>query len=240
MRHDPIDGWIEKIAAGKSLVDIGGIGENSSNERVSTAIRAGAKVAAIADFEPFDMHLWKTFREKMSAANIHNFIAYEKIDIRDEAIASKLPIFDIVHSTGILYHLPDPVTAVYNLRKVTGEYIIVNTVVIPNKIRNDYVTFVTDDSRAVFLPSLSEDDRLILGEHYRSKFGWHINVQSPRLADTTAMMPYVTAHGLSCYPYWWLFTKAAFRHLVQMMGFSIEDEWIWEDHTLAVLAKRIS
>jgi hypothetical protein len=239
MRHDPIDGWIEKIAAKKSLVDIGGIGGDSRNERISTAIRAGAKLVAIADFEPFDMHLWKTFREKMSAANIHNFAAYEKIDVRDEAIASKLPRFDIVHSTGILYHLPDPVTAISNLKKITNEYLIVNTVVIPNKITNDRGTFVTDDSRAVFLPSLTENDRLILGEHYRSKFGWEINIHSPRLGDTKATMPYVTARGLSCYPFWWFFTKAAFRHLVQMMGFLIEDEWIWQDHALAVLSKRI-
>lgn len=238
MRKDPIDKWITKLVSGRTFVDIGGIGENSGNERVSTAVKGRAADAAMADFEPYSAQLWQTFFQTMRDQNINDFQTHELIDVRDANIKTKLPNFDIVHCTGILYHIPDPITSLYNIASLTNDYLIVNTVTIPNRVKNKKGRFITDDSRAVFLPSLSEADRRVLREHYRSKFGWDINVQAPRLGEPNPLMPYLRENGLSCYPYWWLFTKQAFRHAVQMMGFKIENEWVWEDHTLAVLAKR--
>lgn len=238
MRSDLIDNWITEIASNKSFVDIGGIGENSCNERVTTAINAGASNVAMADFEPYSFHLWRTFFNKMEQEHINGIKTYELIDIRDPSISRKLGKFDIVHSTGILYHLPDPVNGLYNLSLVTSEYLIVNTVIIPNNIENAYGKFTTQDSRIVFLPSLTDGDRLVLKEHYKSKFGWDINVQAPHLGETNPPMPYLSNEGLSCYPYWWLFTENAFRAAVMTVGFTILDEWLWEDHTLTILARR--
>jgi len=238
MRNDPIDKWITKLVPGQTFVDIGGIGENSGNERISTAVKGYAAGVAMADSEPYSSLLWQTFFQIMRDQNINDFQTHELIDVRDTYIQTKLPKFDIVHCTGVLYHIPDPITSLYNIAGLANDYLIVNTVTIPNRVKNKKGRFITDDSRAVFLPSLTEADRRVLGEHYRSKFGWDINVQAPRLGEPNPRMPYLREDGLSSYPYWWLFTQHAFRHAVQMMGFEIEKEWVWENHTLALLARR--
>jgi len=237
---DPIKKWINQISADKSFVDIGGIGEYSTNERVSEAVGAGAATVAMADIEPFSSKYWTAFREKMQRLGVSGFSEYEKIDIRDKAQLASLPGFDVVHCTGIVYHLPDPVMGVYNVCQLAGQWLIINTVVVPEQIKNKNGTITTEGSRALFLPALSESERAVLKLYYETKFGWSIDNNAPRLNDPNPMMPYITETGPSPWPYWWLFSHASFRRLIEMMGFKIHDQWVWEDHTLALLCERVS
>jgi hypothetical protein len=235
---NPIKAWIDRIAPSQSLIDIGGIGENSTNERVSEAAAAGATQVAMADIEPFTSPYWSTFRQKMANLGVTGYEEYERVDIRDAELIRRLPTFEIVHCTGIVYHLPDPSTGVYNLSRLARRWLIINTIVLPERIENDQGSLLTEGSRVLFLPALSEGERAVLRTHYELKFGWSIDVTAPRLDDPNPMMPYVADTGLSCWPYWWLFSHDAFRCLVRMMGFRIHDQWLWEDHTLALLCER--
>ncbi len=53
-------------------------------------------------------------------------------------------------------------------------------------------------------------------------------------------MPWRENGSFSCWPYWWLFTDDGFRGLVNMMGFKIIDQYKWADHTLQILAEKLT
>lgn len=238
MPLDKIDAWIRTTSNYASFIDIGGIGENSVNERVTAALEAGCPRAVMADFEPFSHHLWTTFRRKMREAGVTDIEEHEGVDVRDTELAGKLGRFDFVHSTGINYHLPDPVSGVYNLACITNRFLVTNTMVLPGIVENEHGRIELGESRVMFLPAVTEQERKILRKYYFEKFGWDFNNNVPPADDPAPKMPYVTEAGLSCYPYWWLFSAGAFRSLLTRLGFNILDEWQWEDHVLALFCER--
>lgn len=233
--------WIAARAAGLSFIDIGGIGENALNETVSTALAHGAARASIADIQDFSAPMWGDFHARMAGMGIEpaRYTAYDRIDVAGGDLTTRLPVHDMVHSTGILYHLSDPARALWNLRRVTGRYLVTNTVIMPDSIENEHGRLDFRGSTALFLPGIDATERAILRQYYRDKFGWDLNQNAPPPEDTGAGMPHLTETGPSPWPYWFLFTAAGFRGLVRMAGFRIQEEWVWENHAHFVLAERV-
>jgi len=62
----------------------------------------------------------------------HPDIVFEVADVEDLGIRS-LGAFDVVLCLGLLYHLENPVLALRNLRAVTGQVLIVETMVVPDR-----------------------------------------------------------------------------------------------------------
>jgi SAM-dependent methyltransferase len=236
---DPIERWLTSHVPGRTFADIGGIGMSALNERVSLALKAGATRAAMVDLRPSDYVEWKQFRERCAAEGVSGYEEFSEVDINDPALADKIGSYDVVNCTGIFYHLPSPVNAFENLREVVGEYLVVNTVTVPERIENSAGALEFHGSVALFLPGIDEHEREVLRKHYGAKFEWSIDDVAPLLHDQTmTTTPWREDGGLSCWPYWWLFSDTAFRGLVRLMGFEILDEWKWEDHALAVLARK--
>ena len=233
--------WIAARAAGLSFIDIGGIGEAAVNETVSTALGAGAERAAMADIRDFSFPHWADFHARMAdrGHGRDRYTCYDHVDITAGSLTERLPVHDMVHSTGILYHLSDPARALWNLRRITGRWLVTNTVIIPERVSNAAGMIDTRGSTALFLPGISDSERAILRLHYQQKFGWELNHNAPPPDDSSAIMPYLTETGPSCWPYWFLFTIPAFRGLVRMAGFRIHEEWTWENHAHFVLAEKI-
>ena len=65
--------WIARIVPGKSFADIGGIGENASNERVTFAHSAGARCCVMADLFPTTHSEWDVFRKKCASLGMPAF-----------------------------------------------------------------------------------------------------------------------------------------------------------------------
>jgi len=237
MFHD----WIKARVAGLSFVDIGGIGEWSTNETVSTALEAGAARAAMADIEGFDSPFWPHFHQRLAGRGIgrERYESYDRVDVVAGDLTSRLPVFDMVHSTGILYHLSDPARAVWNLRRVTGRWLVTNTVTIPERIENEAGSLETRGSTALFLPGIDERERAVLRLHYQQKFGWDLNMMAPRADDGAAIMPYYLASGPSPWPYWFLFTQAGFLGLLRAAGFAVREQYTWEEHAHFVLCEKL-
>jgi hypothetical protein len=247
MNGDPIHRWITAVAPGRSFVDIGGIGEWSERERISQSVAAGATRSAVADILPADSDYWRHFHERMAKRGIPRsaYDSHAGVDITRPDLAGRLPAFDVVHCTGILYHCPDPVAALHNLRSLTGRWLIVNTVVCPDRVENAAGAIALPAGAALFLPGLSEAERGVLRLHYQTKFGWSPDygldyvAPRPRPRAPEAVMPHVAPDGsLSCMAWWWLFSIPAFRSLLQLLGFDIRDEWTWEDHAHCALCER--
>lgn len=241
MDGDPIHRWIADIVPGRGFVDVGGIGEWSKHERISQSVAAGAARSAMADIEPAGSDYWRHFHESMARRGIAQD-AYEShagLDVTRSDFAERLPAFDVVHCTGVLYHCPDPVTALHNLRRATGRWLIVNTLVCPQWVENAAGALALPNGAALFLPAISEGERNVLRLHYRTKFGWSIDDTAPRPGVPGAVMPHLMPDDrLNHWPYWWLFTIESFRGLLRLFRFDIRAEWTWEDHAHCALCER--
>jgi hypothetical protein len=238
---DPVERWITGLVAGRTFVDIGGIGVQSTNERVTFASRAGASRVTMADIRPFSYYEWTIFAEKCAKAGVTDVERIDQVDITSPDLANRMPVSDLVHCTGILYHVPDPVSTVRNLLTVVGRHLIVNTITVPARVENDEGALAFDGNVALFLPGTSERERRILDAHYRNRYGWTLDDIAPRLegqpADTVKM-PYLEDGRPSCWPYWWLMTDDCVRSLLRLFGLRIVEEWKWDNHCLFCLCER--
>lgn len=233
--------WITARVEGQSFIDIGGIGEWSVNETVGTALAGGASRAAMADIAGFDSPFWPHFHQRMTARGFgrDRYESFDRVDVVAGDLTTRLPVFDMVHSTGILYHLSDPARAVWNLRRITGRWLVTNTITIPERISNRAGMLRCEGSAALFLPGISEVERAVLRMHYQQKFGWDLNDVAPRADDTAASMPYFSDGGPSPWPYWFLFTREGFLGLLRAAGFAVREEFNWEEHAHFVLCEKI-
>ena len=238
-RHAPqdrIDQWIAAVAPGRSFVDIGGIGEQAGNERCSWAQRCGARDVTMADILEDDEDLWKHFRRTARERGVTGIRMLPGVDVDDAALDEKLGRFDIVNATGILYHMANPVHSLLNLRRVVGEYLITNTVVIPDLVENAEGRVAFPQSSALFLPALRGRERAVLRRHYLDKFQLDLDTHAPM--QSRAMMRYVTRGAPSPWPYWWFFTKSAFEHALELLEMRILDRHTWQDHAHFVFLRR--
>jgi hypothetical protein len=229
---DIVDEWIQANPRRESFVDIGGIGEFSTNERTTWAKRCGYSRVAMADLEDFSHKLWKHYFDELESKDITGIEYIPNVNIDDNNLVNNIGKWDFVHSTGILYHVPNPVHSIANYKRITSSDLIINNVVIPTKIENEIGTLEFNQATALFLPSLVGRDRDILQLYYKQKFGWELNVLAPSVEQAGALsQPHVHADGsLSYYPYWWLFTAHAFESAARLLGLEIVDTWTWENH----------
>jgi len=237
---DPTDQWIQTIVPGKSFVDIGGIGVDCCNERVTFALAAGASAAIMADIRPADFFEWEIFRKKCAAAGLSGVVELPRVDIRDRHSMVSIGKCDVVHCTGILYHLQSPAEAIWNLRSVSARYVITNTVIFPGRVENDLGVVEVPDHSVLFTAALSPQDRLVLNKYYKEKFGWTLDQMAPDPAAGNQKMLWVENGELTCWPYWYIYSESAFRSLLRLCQLKIIDEWKWENHCLQVLCEVVS
>lgn len=231
--QDPVDEWIAACDRKSSFIDIGGIGEDSTNERVTWAAKCGFERVAMADLEGPDHRLWSSFEQQMirvgSSASIERFY---HVNIDDPSIGDSIGRWSFVHSTGILYHCPNPIHSILNFRHLSPRDLVINTVIVPRIVENDLGRLELPASGALFTPGLSGDERLVLGRHYQQKWGLDIEQLAPRMeSQAEAIMPYIASNGgPSYYPYWWLFTANSFESAARLLKMEIVDTWTWENH----------
>ena len=234
--QDRIDQWIAAVAPGRSFVDIGGIGEQSGNERCSWALRCGAVDVAMADILPLEHELWAHFRQQTRAFGLHEIDFRPGLDLNAPDFPRALGRFDIVHATGLLYHCPHPVHSLLNLRRVVGEYLITNTVVIPDEIENAEGRVRFPAASALFLPALRGRERAVLKRYYLDRFQVDLDVHAP--LGEGSIMPFLQKGEPSPWPYWWFFTKSAFECALELLEMRILDRHTWQDHAHFVFLRQ--
>lgn len=116
-----VERWLERIAPGKSFVDIGGLGADGGNERVTCAHRNGARRLALADFLAPEHPWWQNFDARCAETGVTNVEHVPSFDIVATGSELRLGSFDIVNSTGIMYHCPDMLGYLRKLRAVSIE-----------------------------------------------------------------------------------------------------------------------
>jgi len=236
---DKTDSWIAERISGGSFVDIGGVGVDSINERVTFAKACGASPCIMADIRPRDWHTWETFRRKVAAAGVGGIVEVDCVDVRKRETLARVGICDIVHCTGVLYHLQSPAEAIWNLRTITGRFLITNTITFPARVENEFGEVSLPDHGVLFTAALSDRDRRVLNKYYGDKFGWTIDRVAPDPDVIVERPRWIEDGELTCLPVWYIYSEHAFRSLLRTCRLKVIDQWTWQEHSHQVLCEVI-
>jgi SAM-dependent methyltransferase len=232
MLMDKKDSWIQEFVAGKQFVDLGGLWA-CINEKVSIALFSGAREATMVDIQPLGNALWQEFDARCERLGVSG---YRRIcaDINADDLKDRLGTFDLVHCSGVLYHLPQPMHALLNLKRITAKRLIIASMVVPEWIENTAGTLELGTDRCLFVPGMSESIREIMTQHF--------NDLEIRVAGINQALPYgwMIDHDTVNYsPWWWLYSPSFLKGMIESVGLKILDScWSWDNRAFSVYAER--
>jgi hypothetical protein len=202
---------IREHAEGLSYVDVGGLW-GTKGETVTTAALAGASRCAMADIQEPGNEWWSKFADHCAARGVQG---YEEIhvDVCAPDGPERIGTFDFVHCAGVMYHVPDLFGFVGNLVAVTGKYLMLSSVVMPDEIHGSTGTLAFGPDHAYLTPILTPENKQVVKE-YLDRDG--------RIADgiTTPGRFMVDARP-KFGPWWWLFSGAFMSRLVRLYGLEV-------------------
>ena len=85
------------------------------------------------DVSPPDSELWVLFDERRRTLRLPA-VECVSADILALVEADPRPQFDVVHCSGVLYHMPEPMQFLRVLRKITREALVLTSAIIATRI----------------------------------------------------------------------------------------------------------
>lgn len=224
--------WIQELVKDKSFADVGGLW-GTVNERVSVAIKAEASEATMIDIANEESELWRKFHTRCTEFGIDDYHCIST-DITEENNLEAIGTYDVVHCSGILYHLPDPLVLLQHLGIITNEYLMFGTTIIPSDINFDDESMKIEGGQVYFVPALNNMQKnffakhfdregiKIMGINWEHEFKWYVDNQ-----------PNFT-------PWWWLFTREYVETLLELVGFEVIDSYeSWPNKAYMFLCKKV-
>lgn len=126
LRGKPEDAWRELIALhapGRSFVDVGCLW-NVHGAYAFHAAEHGATSVIGIDVNP------ATPEFLAENARRGEPVTFRQGDVNDPALIDSVAPIDVVFCSGVLYHVPDPVWTLKQLRRLTGDTLILTTAII--------------------------------------------------------------------------------------------------------------
>jgi SAM-dependent methyltransferase len=186
---------VRKHAPGRSFADVGCMwGIDGANSFL--AEDCGATKVVAVDVYPES----ETFLEEKERRN--SAVQFVPGDINLRETTEQIGVLDVVLCSGVLYHTPDPVRLLRQLRAMCRETLILNTQSIPEMhgIRN----------AAVFYPFLPAEQRRIWDRHVGNQ--------------KAIRGPYEPASG---YGNWfWGLTPSAIESMLRCAGFAVTERHV--------------
>lgn len=221
---DPRDRFIQEVAASATFAEVGGLW-GTVNERISVAHRAGAGALTMIDLTPAGGHWWLKFRERCKELGVPPATEVSA-EILHLASRPAPPSFDVVHCSGVLYHMPDPLRFLAALRTITRRHLVLTTSITSDVVKNSAGELRVPAGSALFIPGLSPSELAVVREDWLPLVGEN-------------------AGGITCPatwrvddfgPWWWLPTITALEAMCAAAGFHVVDgEKLWADHAYTVL-----
>jgi SAM-dependent methyltransferase len=225
--------WVTAAAAGKSFAEVGGLW-GTTNEQVTVAARAGATATTMIDVASTDggeHDLWTLFREHAASLDVTDTACIHG-NIDDLETVRRVGSFDVVCCSGVLYHCPEPLHTLRQLRAITRETLILGTASIPETVVSPAGTVSVESGAALFVPALTESQRAVLGQWLRE-----IGAVQARGVNH----PVQTEWDVSDYnAWWWFFTRDYVAALLRVAGFAVETlASYWEGRATLYLARTV-
>jgi hypothetical protein len=225
--------WFQQFIPGKTFAEVGGLW-GVVNEQVTVAAKAGAREVAMIDLPaaslPEQPGLWASFRQRCLAHGVANYRCVEA-DVNDSRIAEIAGTYDVVHCSGVLYHCPQPLATLLQLRKICRETLVLCTATIPDHVVNSAGTLTLEPGSALFIPSMSDAQRAV-GARFLQEVGVG--------AAIGVITPNQGQWRLDNYPpWWWFFTRRHVAALLEVAGFEVREiAGCWYDRATMYLARR--
>lgn len=222
---DPRDAYIEKVVRGKSFADVGGLW-GTVNEKVSVAHKAGARTLTMIDVTPLGHELWQLFEHRRVSLHLPEVHAVSG-DIVSLVKSQACPKFDVVHCSGVLYHLPNPLELLLALWQITREYLVLSSSVTATTVTSDRGTLHVPAGAMLFIPALQKDEHAIIAAHWRRFVG----------DGALGLTKELTTWPLEDFgPWWWLPTVDSLKGLCRVAGFTCQDSALmWNDNAFVQL-----
>ncbi len=193
----PEDLWRELIArhaAERSFVDVGCMWK-VDGAYAFHALANGASAVTGIDMLPAT----EEFRRRN--AEVGDRVRFFQADLNDRELATRLGQFDVVFCSGVLYHVPDPIFSLLQLRRLCRQTLVLTSASITER---------STPNAAIFLPCLDDDAR--------RKLNFTTPKKNKKLALDTPFVPE------QWYANWfWLPTPSCLRALVTVAGFEVVD-----------------
>ena len=197
--------WLAEHAKDRTVADVGGLFNEGLH--AFAAEDAGARKVTLLDAgDPEYMPGFEAERERRGSG-----VEVVQGDLHDPVAVERLGPHQLVWCTGVLYHTPNPVHQLTQLRTVTTELLYLGTHTIPE------VPGVPQ--ACLFYPHLGEAERRALSRPYLNPAGG-VGIGVP--IDDRPMFGYAN--------FWWGITPSALRAMLRTARFEVVDEHAPTDH----------
>lgn len=204
--------WIREMVPGRTFADIGGLGGRAINEMVTTAMKAKAAKAAMVDVLPFSDPQWADFEARCVEQGVSG---YECIQA-DLNSPGDIGPWEVVHCSGIIYHVPDPFTMLLRLRDLCKDRLIFTSMIVPEVLTGKAGTLDLRGGRAVFVPAMDPFTRGICAEYMDS-----LGIQILGI-NSDIPFKWMTSSGTVDYgPWWWLLPVDYLERMLTVVGFKV-------------------
>lgn len=229
------DRIIGQHVAGLSFADVGGLW-GTNNERVTVALAAGAGRAAMIDLMAEGSPWWAKFDARAQERGFSDYARFPGANIDDPALPQRVGTFDFVNCAGILYHVPNPLLTITQLRQLTNRYLVLASMVVPETIDTEVGSMEFSDGRCIYIPAITGETKRIVAAHF-ARLGLHLMHISP---DHPHPVPFSTGGKMNYGPWWWLYSPSTLLSMVETAGFRIiEWEWTLPEKAAAVFCEKV-
>jgi len=218
------DVFISRVVDGRSFAEVGGLW-GTVNEKVSVAHQRGAQTLAMFDTAPEGHMWWQKFEERRTSLNVPDVRCVSGDIINVVETTSQTP-HDVVHCSGVLYHMPDPLRLLTALRKLARRHVILTTVVSQARYENEEGVVDVPAGGMLFVPGLGARERAVLRLHWTRVYG-----QDAAIATFERAIWSVGDFG----PWWFMPTVPALEGMCRAAGFDVLDSaptWAGNAQTL--------
>jgi hypothetical protein len=218
------DEYIGRVVSGRSFAEVGGLW-GTVNEKVSVAHKRGAQALAMFDTAPAGHMWWQKFEERRMSLGVPD-VRCVPGDIIEVVEASDQTPHDVVHCSGVLYHMPDPLRLLTALRKLARRHVILTTVISQPRYENEEGVVDVPAGGVLFVPGLGARERAVLRQHWTRVYG-----QDAAVATFERAIWNVGDFG----PWWFMPTVPALEGMCRAAGFDVIDSspvWAGNAQTL--------
>lgn len=223
MSDDIRNDFIARVAPGKTFADVGPLW-GTENEKMSVAWASGASDVTAVDIVPPGHELWDKLDDRLARVGSPGVKRLPSANL--DRIDTSAHSWDVVHCSGIIYHCPNPMHTLTQLRGLAAEWLILTSMVVPETFSSPSGTVTMRPGQGLFIPALDAEAGQIASEFLTAN-----GVIGATGVNVAVDEWDVTDYG----PWWWLLSPSAVNALLVTAGFTIVDEgpsWGGRSHTV--------